>query len=427
MFNLKEKAPFYKNISEIEFEDIQMLIDNQVSEGWYIEYKESFPSKNYKVARSIASFANSDGGWYVIGIKEKSGKSYADEITPLNLEEIEGLKEKIALIVKDRIHPTPIFESKIVGCGEDEFVLVVYVDKGKDAPYLTDGSIYQRVGEISDPKPLSDRYLLEKLIDRKKEFKLKIDEFCKNEFVNLPNFNQPLLEFYVYLDDDNLFFEDFFTSEFMDELKNNFNNGVEILPEVNVTSSISFSNMYSTLNSYILQNTEMNSIDNIGCAIEFFINGNFKFILPLNMMDKDEISPKLYQFYDSDLKICNLPSSMIAFDTVMSQYKRLLGKQAFNGNVYVRFNLKNCFQLALYFDDDLFKDYILENGVPISFKSEVNVKYDEKKMIFDLESFNSKSFIGDIIKSVGVSDKSVDSYSANFAKVITSNIKPYDD
>ena len=99
---------------------------------------------------------------------EKSGESYADEIVGLNYDEIDGLKERIALTVKDRVHPTPIFESKIVNCGENKFVLVVYVYKGKDAPYITDGSIYQRVGEVSDPVPLSDRYLLEKLMDRKK-------------------------------------------------------------------------------------------------------------------------------------------------------------------------------------------------------------------------------------------------------------------
>lgn len=31
--------PFNKNISEIEYEDLKKLIENDVSEGWVIEYK----------------------------------------------------------------------------------------------------------------------------------------------------------------------------------------------------------------------------------------------------------------------------------------------------------------------------------------------------------------------------------------------------
>ena len=66
--------PFNKNISEIEYEDLKKLIENDVSEGWVIEYKGSFP-KNKNIANSIASFANSEGGWYFIGIEEKENES----------------------------------------------------------------------------------------------------------------------------------------------------------------------------------------------------------------------------------------------------------------------------------------------------------------------------------------------------------------
>ena len=53
--------PFNKNISEIEYDDLKKLIENDITEGWFIEYKGSFP-KNKKIANSIASFANSEGG-----------------------------------------------------------------------------------------------------------------------------------------------------------------------------------------------------------------------------------------------------------------------------------------------------------------------------------------------------------------------------
>ena len=34
MLNLDEVGPFFKNVSEIEREDIQKLIENHVAEGW---------------------------------------------------------------------------------------------------------------------------------------------------------------------------------------------------------------------------------------------------------------------------------------------------------------------------------------------------------------------------------------------------------
>lgn len=73
MINLKNKPPFYKNISEIEYKDIENLKENKVPEGIYIEYKSRMlkSKKNYKIAQSLASFANSYGGWYIVGIEEK--------------------------------------------------------------------------------------------------------------------------------------------------------------------------------------------------------------------------------------------------------------------------------------------------------------------------------------------------------------------
>ena len=71
--------PFNKIISEIKYEDLEKLIKNNISEGWFIEYKSSFP-KNKKIADSIASFANSEGGWYIVGIEEKENESSPSEI-----------------------------------------------------------------------------------------------------------------------------------------------------------------------------------------------------------------------------------------------------------------------------------------------------------------------------------------------------------
>jgi hypothetical protein len=57
-----------KHLSEIDQADLQALIGDQVPEGLFVEYKRDWSSK--KVARAVASFANSQGGgWLIIGVE----------------------------------------------------------------------------------------------------------------------------------------------------------------------------------------------------------------------------------------------------------------------------------------------------------------------------------------------------------------------
>ena len=49
--------------------DLQTLISNQVAEGYTVEYKE-IPPDNKKIGRTLASFANTLGGWFIIGVDD---------------------------------------------------------------------------------------------------------------------------------------------------------------------------------------------------------------------------------------------------------------------------------------------------------------------------------------------------------------------
>ena len=49
-------------------EELQKLVENNVAEGYYVEYKSLFV-RNEKIGWSISSFANSYGGWYIVGVK----------------------------------------------------------------------------------------------------------------------------------------------------------------------------------------------------------------------------------------------------------------------------------------------------------------------------------------------------------------------
>ena len=55
-----------KTIAEVEYADLEQLRD--LEEGFALELKQTFsPSVRRKIPKIVASFANSRGGWLVIG------------------------------------------------------------------------------------------------------------------------------------------------------------------------------------------------------------------------------------------------------------------------------------------------------------------------------------------------------------------------
>jgi predicted HTH transcriptional regulator len=66
-----------KQLESIEEGDLQDLIDNQVSKGKIMEYKEALPSNSESDKKEfladVSSFANAAGGDLIFGIGEDSG------------------------------------------------------------------------------------------------------------------------------------------------------------------------------------------------------------------------------------------------------------------------------------------------------------------------------------------------------------------
>lgn len=226
--------PFGKKVSELEKEDLNKLIGN-VAEGWFVEYKGDFPHKK-KIAHSIASFANSDGGWYIIGIDDEDNSNIAKEIVGFDINKYTLPKERIRNLVANNITPKPYFESKLILLDDEKAVLVVHIERGDETPYVTnDGKIYQRVGEGSDPIALNDHYSIQKLYDRSKESEFLIENFSKNRFgISEAQYdqNQCFLEAYFYTMPLNKFELNNFGSEAsFKEVVENFSEKVEIFSQ----------------------------------------------------------------------------------------------------------------------------------------------------------------------------------------------------
>lgn len=108
---------FSKEIESMDINDIQWLIENEIPESSYLDYKEQMIN-NVKLARLMIAFANSSGGFIFIGIKEKRNErnkksGLPEEIVGINAEEFSTKITDIARsysqpIIIPNIKPIPI-------------------------------------------------------------------------------------------------------------------------------------------------------------------------------------------------------------------------------------------------------------------------------------------------------------------------------
>jgi len=173
--------PFGKPLKDVELEDLDRLSEENVSEGTYIEYKRRFPDSQ-SIAKVIASFANTHGGYFLIGLAEEDLTNIASGQIGVNVEEYPNPKETIRNIVRDHLNPSPNFTSRVIRRPDyDDYVIVlIEVPESHNAPHIhSSGKIYTRTGEGSDPiSPETDRWTLDKLYERRNEWNERVQQFC---------------------------------------------------------------------------------------------------------------------------------------------------------------------------------------------------------------------------------------------------------
>jgi hypothetical protein len=393
VFSMAEYNPFDKEISRLRRSDLDKLISKEIAEGWYVEYKEDFTSSR-KTGHSIAAFANSEGGWYIVGVKANQD-NVAESIIGFDLATNRGPKEKVRDIIKTHVSPVPFFQSKLLKLPNNKAVLIVYIEKGYETPYVTrDGRIYRRVGEGSDPVPETDRYAMQKLFERSHELKQRIEAFSQNPF-SMSNLQaeqrQCFLEAYFYISPFETFrFRDFYRKQFIDELREVFSTPVSFIAAP-MTACLSFDNLHTSSRSYVLRHLPQRrtSID-LGLTIELFESGNMKMLIPMPQLPTAfplDSLPEIYQdsvHYETFLdmltedeskfvKVIDGYTFFVSFIILFNQYCRLLKGHKVRKGLKARFRFSESWRTLLYFDDEQYLDFLKEYGLPICLKSEIEI------------------------------------------------------
>lgn len=160
---------FGKPVELLERSDLDILAKNEIAEGLYMEYKGDFP---HNLAKIVASFANTFGGWILIGVDARNPRNIPVAFSGIDI--VGSPKDRLRHICRDGINPVPLFTSKIVELPESpgKGVLVARIEESGYPPHITrDGRIYRRNSEGSDPVPETDRYILDRLFEKSRQNK----------------------------------------------------------------------------------------------------------------------------------------------------------------------------------------------------------------------------------------------------------------
>ena len=167
--------PFGKPLEQLEEADLDKLIDEEISEGLYVEYKEDFPTH---LAKIVASFANTFGGWIVIGADARNPRNVPTSFPGIDVSH--DPKDRFRNICQGNITPVPLFSSKLILKSDNTSrgILVVRIPESTYPPHLTkDGRIYRRNMEGSDPLAETDRHILDRLFEKTKLNKTEVKAF----------------------------------------------------------------------------------------------------------------------------------------------------------------------------------------------------------------------------------------------------------
>lgn len=172
---------FYEKI-EYEFKDIEMLISNSVEESPYLDFKSSeslgkTDRKKNEISKDVSSFANSQGGIIIYGIKEEN--HVASELSFINGNTLtkEWLEHVLSSSIQRRID-----NLKIIPIHKDnnfeKTIYIVKIPKSLDAPHISRNKrFYKRYNFESAPM---EEYEIRGLYGRSLKSELSISNWSLN-------------------------------------------------------------------------------------------------------------------------------------------------------------------------------------------------------------------------------------------------------
>ena len=377
---MQRYSPFDKGIHDLQPPDLTIL--KNVHEGWYVEYKRQMV-KASALAKSLSAFANTYGGWLFIGVKEQSGdNAVADELPGIPEEDLDGALQSLRHSAADHLNPTPFFETTVLrgpcdeaGLDKGKAVIVVEIPQSHTAPHVhKDGRIYRRVADGSEPKPETDRFVLDQLWRRAEPIREKTREWIERD----PEFYQkeeenPYVRLLLCVDP--WCQRDPLLGAPLSEIRRILKGG-----ETSV-SSVPFDTIYTTEEGLTARQLKGNDPANYGLTWRLRWNMSCDIVLPLQLHAPD-VPDHLIGEFDGYVhaerfidmlneqghtrpRIADLNFMLQLLFGIVSQYRDLLKLADAAGEFYCKARVLNAWRIVPFVDVETLLDGFKAHGLPM--------------------------------------------------------------
>lgn len=138
---------------------IQTLIENEVKEDRFIDYKQSLDiktdSEKRELCKDVSGFANSLGGQLIYGIEEKNGKPVG--LCGFEIDNIDSFKLQIQNILSTGIQPRLTgYHVRIIPLetSREKYILIINIPRSWQAPHMVvkaqDNRVYIRMNGLTE-------------------------------------------------------------------------------------------------------------------------------------------------------------------------------------------------------------------------------------------------------------------------------------
>ena len=163
---------FWKAISQIGPRDLQELLDGAAVENVRLEFKSEVPAKD-ETLKKVSSFANTFGGWVVVGAQASSADGKIVALPGVDPQQ--GYRQKVVTWCFDLVSPpltVEVSDPIDVTGGTGKVCYVLYTAESDVAPHFLNErkGVYVRTDEFSarcEPR-LADENELRHLFERRK-------------------------------------------------------------------------------------------------------------------------------------------------------------------------------------------------------------------------------------------------------------------
>lgn len=363
--------PFADHLDEVSPEDLARLTD--VHEGWYVEYKREMIGNRY-LAKSLSSFANQYGGWLFLGVEEDAASNVAARFPGIPDAELQTALDSIRNAAKDLLHPSPYYNVRVfpgpiheIGLNDGFSIIVVEVPEGPNPPYVhNDGRIYSRVGDSSQPTPVTDRATFDLLAQKGEEAQSRLaDKVLWSPVTSKGEGDQPFLHISILSDP-------------YEVMGHRYNGYFSDFAEAMKGHSLPFDNAFSMYDGFIARQ----QIDNnpyyrlftwhFSRNCHSFITFPFPVLSPVatNSIWEEYSTGKIFisKVNESDLlsaRILDLNLIVDLIGAVVRRHRILVDRSGVQGPFFLKAHVENVWRTVPFVDHSSYSRHISEFGLPI--------------------------------------------------------------